>query len=128
MHNQRVKAWPVFNFKNTGQCGQVVVNRTKPINRLSRENRHPAIAQAGGNSFKQYSVPQAVIKLRQGFGRLIRRRSDWGTVVVLDNRLIRKYYGKAFLKSLPHVPVVQENAEKLWSYLSDFYEERRSNS
>jgi len=92
------------------------------------EARAEAIAQAGGNSFMQYSVPQAVIKLRQGFGRLIRRRSDWGTVVVLDNRLIRKYYGKAFLKSLPHVPVVQENAEKLWSYLSDFYEERRSNS
>ena len=50
-----------------------------------------------------YVVPMAVLKFRQGFGRLIRRRSDRGTVVVLDSRTLTKQYGKIFLESLPDV-------------------------
>ncbi|HQN00053.1 MAG TPA: helicase C-terminal domain-containing protein, partial [Candidatus Hydrogenedentes bacterium] len=108
------------------QC--VIVTRlpfrvpTEPI----LEARAKAIEQAGGNAFMDFSVPQAVIKLRQGFGRLIRRRTDWGTVVVLDNRIVTKYYGRMFLNSLPDVPVVRGPAEKVWEALEKFYREKRS--
>jgi ATP-dependent DNA helicase DinG len=47
------------------------------------------------------SLPEAVMKFKQGFGRLMRRSSDHGVVVVLDGRLLRKHYGKIFLSSLP---------------------------
>jgi ATP-dependent DNA helicase DinG len=67
--------------------------------------RCEAIEAAGGNSFMEYSVPQAAIRLRQGVGRLIRRRSDRGVVVVLDKRILTKRYGQTFLKSLPGMPV-----------------------
>ncbi|MGH9430099.1 MAG: ATP-dependent DNA helicase [Terriglobia bacterium] len=55
----------------------------------------------GGNAFGDYQVPQAVIALKQGFGRLIRSEKDRGVLVILDHRLIRKSYGKIFLESLP---------------------------
>lgn len=59
------------------------------------------IDQAGGNSFREFSLPTAVIRFRQGFGRLIRSRSDKGIVMVADPRIINKSYGKVFSKSLP---------------------------
>ncbi|MDP6498238.1 MAG: hypothetical protein FI710_08895 [SAR202 cluster bacterium] len=51
--------------------------------------------------FNQYSVPQAVLRFRQGFGRLIRNKEDKGTIVIMDNRITAKNYGSSFLKSLP---------------------------
>ncbi len=63
--------------------------------------RMEAIEKNGGNSFMQYSLPEAVIKLRQGFGRLIRSSSDRGIVLITDSRIITKFYGKTFLASLP---------------------------
>jgi ATP-dependent DNA helicase DinG len=63
--------------------------------------RQEAIEAAGGNAFFDYQVPQAVIKLKQGFGRLIRTRTDTGMVVILDPRLLTKGYGRAFLDALP---------------------------
>ena len=63
------------------------------------------IEAAGGNSFMEYSVPEAVIKLRQGVGRLIRTKKDKGMVVILDNRVVTKRYGKTFLAALPPAPV-----------------------
>ena len=63
--------------------------------------RLEAIEAAGGQSFLEYSVPQAVIKLKQGFGRLIRRGSDTGMVVILDPRVLTKGYGRTFLSALP---------------------------
>lgn len=63
------------------------------------------IEAAGGNPFMQYSVPEAVIKLRQGVGRLIRTKKDEGMVVILDNRVVTKRYGKTFLAALPPAPV-----------------------
>ncbi len=59
------------------------------------------VTEQGGNSFFDYSVPEAVIKFKQGFGRLIRSRSDRGVVLILDNRVLTKSYGRLFLQSLP---------------------------
>lgn len=63
--------------------------------------RMERLAESGGNPFKDYSLPRAIIKFRQGFGRLIRHREDHGVVVVLDPRVARKTYGRLFLRVLP---------------------------
>ncbi len=63
------------------------------------------IQERGGDAFSEYSLPEAILKLRQGVGRLIRTKSDKGIVVILDNRIVTKPYGRAFLKALPQCPV-----------------------
>ncbi len=63
--------------------------------------RQEAIEAAGGQPFLDYQVPQAVIKLKQGFGRLIRTATDRGMVVILDPRVLTKGYGRMFLEALP---------------------------
>jgi ATP-dependent DNA helicase DinG len=63
--------------------------------------RQRQIEDQGGSSFYEYSVPQAVISLKQGLGRLIRSTTDRGVLAVLDPRLRTKIYGKTFLQSLP---------------------------
>jgi ATP-dependent DNA helicase DinG len=65
------------------------------------EARDEAVAAAGGAPFFDLHLPQAVIKLKQGFGRLIRTRTDRGLVVILDPRVLTKGYGRAFLDALP---------------------------
>ncbi len=64
------------------------------------------IRERGGNPFMDYQVPEAVIKLKQGFGRLIRTRTDTGMVAILDPRVRTKRYGQLFLDSLPECEVV----------------------
>lgn len=63
------------------------------------------IQARGGDAFTEYSLPEAILKFRQGVGRLIRTKSDHGIVVILDNRIVTKTYGRAFLKALPECPV-----------------------
>lgn len=67
--------------------------------------RLEAIRNQGGNPFRDYQLPESVIKFRQGFGRLIRTATDRGIVVVLDPRIQTKHYGRTFLESLPKMPV-----------------------
>jgi ATP-dependent DNA helicase DinG len=67
--------------------------------------RLETIKAGGGNPFGEYQLPEAVIKFRQGFGRLIRTRTDHGIVVVLDPRVKTKPYGRTFVQSLPPMPV-----------------------
>jgi ATP-dependent DNA helicase DinG len=69
------------------------------------EARVEAIEARGGNSFGEFSLPEAILKFRQGVGRLIRTKTDTGIVVVLDNRILVKQYGQAFLDALPKCPL-----------------------
>ncbi len=69
------------------------------------EARIEAIEARGGNSFTEFSLPEAILKFRQGIGRLIRSKTDSGIVAVLDNRILTKRYGRDFLASIPKCPV-----------------------
>jgi ATP-dependent DNA helicase DinG len=72
------------------------------------EARLDAIRRAGGNPFRDEQLPQAVIALKQGAGRLIRTETDRGVLVLCDPRLLGKTYGRTFLESLPPLPVTRE--------------------
>ncbi|NKB23972.1 MAG: DEAD/DEAH box helicase [Kiritimatiellae bacterium] len=63
------------------------------------------IKEQGGDPFKEYSLPEAILKFRQGVGRLIRTATDEGTIVVLDSRVRNKWYGKLFVASIPECPI-----------------------
>jgi ATP-dependent DNA helicase DinG len=63
------------------------------------------IEERGGDPFTEYSLPEAILKLRQGVGRLIRTKTDRGIIVILDNRIVTKPYGRAFMQALPKCPV-----------------------
>lgn len=63
------------------------------------------ITERGGDAFTEFSLPEAILKFRQGVGRLIRTKTDRGVIVILDNRILTKPYGRSFLKALPKCPV-----------------------
>jgi ATP-dependent DNA helicase DinG len=63
------------------------------------------IHSSGGDPFTEYSLPEAILKLRQGVGRLIRTKTDHGIIVILDNRILSRGYGKSFLQALPRCPL-----------------------
>ena len=67
-----------------------------------QQARAEAVEARGGNAFAEISVPEAIIKFKQGFGRLIRHSDDRGVAVVLDQRLASSSYGSLFIESLPH--------------------------
>ena len=85
------------------------------------EARSEQIARNGGNPFRDYALPEAVIKFRQGFGRLVRTKTDRGVVVVTDPRIVTKSYGATFRKSIPaSVHTVTESGELL-ARVRDFF-------
>ncbi|MEH7108572.1 ATP-dependent DNA helicase DinG [Bacillus sp. JJ1764] len=71
------------------------------------------IEKSGGNAFKEYSLPDAILKFKQGFGRLIRTENDRGIVIVFDKRIVNTQYGKSFLKSIPPVTIKKAPMNKL---------------
>ncbi|HEY6017914.1 MAG TPA: ATP-dependent DNA helicase [Gaiellaceae bacterium] len=75
------------------------------------EARCERIERDGGDWFREYSLPTAVLQLRQGFGRLIRGHGDRGVVAILDPRLRTRAYGRAFLESLPRCPIVEDRGD-----------------
>jgi ATP-dependent DNA helicase DinG len=83
--------------------------------------RLQAIQEKGGDSFLEYSLPNAIVKFKQGFGRLIRNKSDRGCIVCLDSRLLSKPYGEQFLNSLPPCKKKFLNKEHLRSEMTLFY-------
>ncbi|MBM6619830.1 ATP-dependent DNA helicase DinG [Bacillus suaedaesalsae] len=74
----------------------------------------------GGNSFSDLSLPQAILRFKQGFGRLIRSRQDKGTVFVFDKRIVTTWYGRQFLDSLPTLSVKKGSLSKLLVHLEEF--------
>lgn len=86
------------------------------------EARQAEIADAGGNPFMEYIVPQAVIKFRQGFGRLIRSKTDRGCIMVFDRRVAEKNYGREFLGSLPPGRVVKGPRAEVFEKVNEFFQ------
>jgi DNA polymerase-3 subunit epsilon/ATP-dependent DNA helicase DinG len=84
-----------------------------------------ARAEGFDDPFSQYSVPQAILKFKQGFGRLIRSKQDRGAVVVLDRRVISKRYGQAFLNSLPECTIKSGPTANMPGEVADWLELRK---
>ena len=85
------------------------------------EARGERVEREGGSSFRDYTLPEAVIRFRQGFGRLIRTKRDRGVVVVTDPRLVTKNYGAVFRKSIPASVHTVASQDELLSRTSDFF-------
>lgn len=81
--------------------------------------RTEEIDKAGGSSFNEFMLPTAIITFRQGFGRLMRQENDWGVVVICDERIVQKSYGRRFLKSLPELTVLA-NLEQVKQFYTSF--------
>jgi len=102
---------------------QVIIARlpfrvpTEPV----LEARAEAIASNGGDPFMEMTVPEAVLKFKQGFGRLIRHRDDRGVVLILDNRVVKKGYGRIFLRSLPDTRILTAPADAIIAEIAGFF-------
>jgi len=92
---------------------------TEPI----LEARAEHISFTGGDPFMEYTVPQAVIKFKQGFGRLIRSRDDRGAVLIFDRRVLSRNYGRIFLDSLPRATVTRGAGETVLHRMAMFFSE-----
>jgi ATP-dependent DNA helicase DinG len=83
--------------------------------------RMESINAKGGNAFMDYSLPNAIVKFKQGFGRLIRNKKDRGCILCLDSRLVNKPYGKQFINSLPDSQKLILSSDNLQNAMDDFY-------
>jgi ATP-dependent DNA helicase DinG len=87
--------------------------------------RVASLEAEGRNAFAEYSLPDAVVRLRQGFGRLIRTATDRGVVLILDSRIVTKPYGATFLESLPETNLCITSSDGIVDNLERFYYARR---
>lgn len=107
---------------------QVIIARlpfrvpTEPV----LQARAEALEARGQDPFMKYTVPQAVIRFKQGFGRLIRNRDDRGVVLILDSRVVKRGYGRTFLRSLPAVTTLTLPATELLPEIAGFFADNRS--
>lgn len=95
-----------------GEALQAVVIAKIPFD-VPSDPIFSARAETFDNSFYEYSIPEAVLRFRQGFGRLIRRKNDEGIVLILDKRLLTKGYGQLFLAALPECTIVRQRLTRL---------------
>ena len=117
--------WEGVDVKGTGLTTLVITKLpfqppTKPVTSAKMEY----IQAQGKNSFAAYSLPQAVLKFRQGCGRLIRSADDWGTIDILDKRVLSKGYGKDFINSLPKQPIVRKPLDEMCQTLHTWMEKK----
>jgi ATP-dependent DNA helicase DinG len=82
--------------------------------------RMEAVEREGGNAFAELTLPDAIIRLRQGFGRLMRRQDDRGAVLILDSRIVRRRYGSLFLESLPRARTIVSSQEAVLEAFEGF--------
>ena len=117
--------WEGVDVKGTGLTTLVITKLpfqppTRPITSAKMEY----LQAQGKNSFAAYSLPQAVLKFRQGCGRLIRSADDWGTIVILDKRLLTKNYGKDFINSLPKQPILRKPLDEVCQSLHNWMQKK----
>jgi len=92
---------------------------TEPI----LQARMEALQREGRDPFSHYSVPQASLRLKQGFGRLIRSKTDTGVIAVLDKRIRSRSYGRRFLRDLPPAPII-DTTEEVARFFHDIEHDR----
>ncbi len=97
-----------------------------PPNHPVVEARNEKLQKEGKNAFMELSVPQAVVRFKQGFGRLIRSKRDRGVVIVYDRRIIDARYGKVFLDSLPDILVTKQPTSALQGTLSTWLDKNKA--
>jgi ATP-dependent DNA helicase DinG len=86
--------------------------------------RMEAIEARGGDPFWRYTLPEAALRLKQGFGRLVRTQEDRGAVLILDDRILSRRYGPYLRQSLPPAPLAKGLWHELKKVLEGFYGER----
>ncbi|MEC8896484.1 MAG: helicase C-terminal domain-containing protein, partial [Planctomycetota bacterium] len=90
---------------------------TEPL----QEARLEELSARGINAFSNYTIPQAVLRFKQGFGRLVRSKTDRGVVSVLDQRILTKRYGKVFLETLPEVDCFASSTSAVVKRVEEFF-------
>ena len=121
--------WEGVDVKGTGLTTLIITKLpfqppTRPITSAKMEY----IQSQGKNSFAAYSLPQAILKFRQGCGRLIRSVDDWGAIIILDKRLLSKGYGKEFINSLPKQPILRKPLAEVCQLLHDWMAQKAKRS
>jgi len=95
---------------------------TEPVLKARMEK----LKMDGRDPFRELSLPDAVIRLKQGFGRLMRRKTDCGIVLILDSRVITRYYGKYFIESLPKTARAEGSTLNVIRVLEEFVVKMRT--
>ncbi|MBR4943817.1 MAG: 3'-5' exoribonuclease [Peptococcaceae bacterium] len=117
--------WEGVDVKGTGLTTLVITKLPfQPPTRPIASAKMEYLQAQGKNSFAAYSLPQAVLKFRQGCGRLIRSADDWGTIVILDKRLLTKNYGKDFINSLPKQPILRKPLDEVCQNLHNWMQKK----